>query len=80
MSSVPKHKRKESSFQVFETAKKLRKELTTYILRDFAIDGKLYELLEEIRNELSGLGLELNEKKTVICRIDRPFKFMQNNY
>ena len=22
----------------------------------------------------------MNEKKTVICRIDRPVKFMQNNY
>lgn len=51
MSSVPKHKRKESSFQVFETAKKLRKELTTYILRDFAIDGKLSEMEYWILND-----------------------------
>ena len=51
MSSVPKYKRKESSFQVFETAKKLRKELTTYILRDFAIDGKLSEMEYWILND-----------------------------
>lgn len=51
MSNVPKFKRKESSFQVFETAKKVRKELTTYVLRDFAIDGKLSEMEYWILND-----------------------------
>lgn len=41
---------------------------------------QLHDLLKDIREELANLGLELNEKKTVICRIDRPFKFMKNNY
>ena len=40
----------------------------------------LESLLVEIRKELSEIGLHLNEKKTVICRIDRPFKFMKNQY
>jgi RNA-directed DNA polymerase len=40
----------------------------------------LKKLLVEIEKELDDLGLQLNKKKTVICRIDKPFKFMQNIY
>ena len=39
--SVIKAKRTASPFQVLQTATDLRKELTTYVMRDFAIDGKL---------------------------------------
>lgn len=39
--SVIKPNRKESDFKVITMSFEIRRELTTYVLRDFAIDGKL---------------------------------------
>lgn len=41
---------------------------------------KLKEVLEGIRKISSEMGLYLNEKKTVIVPINRPFRFLQNSY
>ena len=39
--SVLKPKRNSSDFKVIAQAVEIRKEITTYVLRDFAVDGKL---------------------------------------
>ena len=41
---------------------------------------ELKQLLKEIKIILQSLGLELNEKKTNICRIDKQFHYLQDSY
>ena len=40
----------------------------------------LRSVMDGIRKEASKLGIFINEKKTVIVPIDRPFRFLQNSY
>ena len=40
----------------------------------------LKETLEGIKKEAAGLGIFINAKKTRICRIDRPFRYLQVRY
>lgn len=49
--SVIKAKRSQSSFEVFTNAAALRKELTQYVMRDFAYDGKLEQMQQFILND-----------------------------
>lgn len=41
---------------------------------------ELKDILKGIREQCAKLGIFINEKKTQICRIDRPFHFLQNSY
>ena len=41
---------------------------------------ELKGLLEKITEYLKSYSLELNKKKTQICRIDKPFHFLQDSY
>ena len=49
--SVLKSKRSESDFKVISMAMDIRKELTTYVIRDFAIDGRLDYMEEWLLND-----------------------------
>lgn len=51
MSNVYKSKRPESNFKVIAQAIQLRKELTTYVMTDFALTGKLERMQEYFLNE-----------------------------
>lgn len=59
--SVLKSKRKESEFKVIAEAMNIRRELTTYVLRDFAVTGKL-EYMEDFL---------LNDERTAILHYVR---------
>lgn len=50
----------------------------TYIISDSK--EELWSLLDGVREWCNKLGIFINEKKTQICRIDRPFHFLQNSY
>ena len=73
MSGVPKGKRTESSFKVFDNAIALRKELTQYILKDMAVTGKLSEVgldvLKEERKEI------LDDARNIISCIEQANSF-----
>lgn len=67
MSSVPKHKRKESSVEFYHNFLKLRKEVIMILMRDFGIKQKSYStsLIEEIYkidNEDKKILDEIHEK------------------
>lgn len=49
--SVIKAKRSQSSFEVFTNATALRKELTQYVMRDFAYEGKLEQMQQLVLND-----------------------------
>ena len=49
--SVLKPNRNESDFKVVAQAVEIRRELTTYVLRDFAIDGKLDHMEQWFLND-----------------------------
>ena len=87
--SVLKPNRNETDFKVVSFAIEVRREITTYVIRDFAVEGiyiiheskeYLRETLNEIRLMAAELGLHINDRKTQIYRIDRPFHFLQNVY
>lgn len=63
--SVPKGKRKESQFEVFHHATKLRKEVTDLLKREFGFSRKKFEA--ELRKQFGGRSFEeLNEQEKEI--------------
>lgn len=63
MSNVYKSKRPDSNFKVIAQAIDLRKEITAYVLTDFAIEGKLNQMefffLNDERNAIIGMLREM---------------------